>query len=82
MIHTLNKRENDMSRITCSDCATMENIRLDEFNFLSNLGDLQQQDKISSWEFVEIVKEYSGYSRCPDYIKEDIIKRGIDINSY
>ncbi len=57
-------------------------IRNDEYNFLQNLCGLHQGDRISSFDFSELIKEFCGYSKAPEYLHTNLIDQGIDINDY
>ena len=55
---------------------------VEECRFLSNLCELHQSDKIDDFEFIELVKQFAGYSKAGNYLHEKIINRGIDVNNF
>ena len=66
----------------CKECLDYKDQRVDEYIFLQNLCELHQSDKITGFEFSELVKDFTGYSKAPNYLHDDLNNRGIDINDY
>lgn len=71
-----------MAESNCTKCDCLESLRLGEYKFLQNLCNLHQDDKICSFDFTELIKEFSGFSKTPEWLKAKLINKGIDINEY